>query len=94
MAANDRGSRRGSEDRPAGAVTHVVSPGIGAAFIGGLLRLARLRSRKAGAEEDAGDANSPRGRRPDQGSGAARSPMDAGLTRGASLLFGELRSRR
>jgi hypothetical protein len=71
----------------------VVTPpdaGPGVPFIGGLLRLARLRSRVAGKE--AGEVVPPR--RIDQGYDAARSSMEAGLTRGASLLFGEFGSRR
>jgi hypothetical protein len=82
-----------AEKRSADVVTPGAPPdaGPGVPFIGGLLRLARLRSRVAGKE--AGEVVPPR-RRADQDLDAARSSMDAGLTRGASLLFGEFGSRR
>jgi hypothetical protein len=109
MISTDRGTPRAFEtteqttqdnetdgDRSAGAITHGVPPGIGsnAPFIGDLLRLVRLRSRKAVAGEVADVAISPQGRRPDHASDAARSSMEAGITRGASLLFGGFGSWR
>jgi len=76
--------------RSAGATTHGASPAVGAGvpLIGNLIRLLRFRSRKAVAGEDANDAVSPRGRRPDHASDSARPPINAGITRGASLWFG------
>jgi hypothetical protein len=81
--------------RDAGAAAQEGTPGIGkgARFIRNLLRFARRRSRQAVAGKEA-DATSSRGRGPEHGSDAARSSMEAGLTRGVSLLFGELGSRR
>jgi len=76
-----------TENRSAGVVTSGAPPGIGPGVIGSLLRLARLRPRSAG--KDAFDVIPPR--RADQGYDAARSSMEAGLTRGASLLFGSRR---
>ena len=78
-----------TENRSAGVATPGAPPVIGprTSFVGGLLRLARLRSRSAG--KDTGDVVAPR--RADQGYDAARSSMEAGLTRGASLLFGDRR---
>lgn len=63
------------------AVAPDVSP------IGGLLRFARFRSRKATAEEAPRDTIPQRGRQ-DPPSDTARASMEAGLTRGASLFFG------
>ncbi|MBA2715218.1 MAG: hypothetical protein H0U55_16920 [Rubrobacteraceae bacterium] len=81
-----------ADDRSAGVATHEATPGMGSgvSFVGSLLRLARLRSRKVIAEKDPGDTTSLRGR-PDPASDAARASMEAGLTRGASLLFGNRR---
>jgi hypothetical protein len=79
--------------RSAGVLTRGASPDIGAGvpLIG---RLLRRRSRKGVAAKDANDAVSPRRIRPYHYSDAARSPMEAGITRGVSLLFGEFDSRR
>lgn len=60
----------------------------GTPLTGRLFRLVRLRSRRAAAGADANDATSTRWSRPDHAPEEARSPMDAGLTRGASLFFG------
>lgn len=81
-----------ADDRSDGAATDEGTPamGSGVSFIGSLLRLARLRSRKAMAAKDPRETISPR-RKPDPGSDVARSSMEAGLTRGASLLFGSRR---
>jgi hypothetical protein len=81
-----------ADDRSAGLLMR-GAPSIGpeVPYVGGLLRLVRLRSRKAVKETD--DTAPSRGRRPDHGSDVARTSMEAGLTRGASLLFGEFGSR-
>ena len=81
-----------AENRSVGVVTPGSPPGVGRGvpFIGGLIRLARLRSRVAGKE--AGDVVPPR--RDDRDFDTARTSMEAGLTRGASLLFGEFARRR
>ena len=67
--------------RSAGVLTRGASPDIGAGvpLIG---RLLRRRSRKGVAAKDANDAVSPRRIRPYHYSDAARSPMEAGITRG------------
>jgi len=85
-----------TDERSAGAVTSEGTPtiGSGTTFIGNVLRLARLRSRKVVAGRDLKDTGSLQDRRPDHGSDVARSSLEAGLTRGASLLFGEFGSRR
>jgi hypothetical protein len=77
-------------DRSAGVVTRGTSPGVGSGvpLIG---RLLRRSSRKAVAAKD---AISPRGIRPHHGSEVTRSSMEAGITRGVSVLFGEFDSRR
>jgi hypothetical protein len=79
-----------TDDRSAGAITSegTATIGSGTTFIGNLLRLARLRSRKAVAGRDLEDTSSLQDRKPDHGTDVARSSMEAGLTRGASLLFG------
>jgi hypothetical protein len=83
-------------DRSVDASTRTVASTIGrrATFIGDLLRHARLRSRKDPTGEHVGDVISPRGRSPGHASEAARSSVDAGITRGSSLLFGRFSSRR
>jgi len=79
-----------ADDLSAGVATHEGTPGSGVSLIGSLLRLARLRSRKAIAEKGPEDTISPR-RNWDPSFDAARVSMEAGLTRGASLLFGSRR---
>jgi hypothetical protein len=81
-----------TNNRSAGVVKRGVQPGIGSGvpLIG---RLLRRRSRKAVATKDAHDAASPRRIRQDYGSDAARPSMEAGITRGVSVLFGEFGSR-
>ncbi len=81
-----------ADARFAGAVTQEVTPGMGSgvSLIGSLLRLARLRSRKSIAEKGPKDTISTH-RNWDPSSDAARASMEAGLTRGASLLFGSRR---
>ena len=76
------------------AAMHTIPPDVDsrATLIGYLLRLARLRSRKAG--EDADDAISSQGRKPDHARDTARSSMEAGMTRGLSLLFYGFGGRR
>jgi hypothetical protein len=76
-----------------GVVTRGASSGIGSRvpLIG---RLLRRRLRKAVAAEDINDAFSSRRIRPDHGSDAVRSSMEAGISRGVSVLFGEFGSRR
>ena len=85
-----------ADDRLAGAATHegTLSVGPGIPFVGNLIRRARLWTRKAVDKKDREGTISARARRPDPGSDAARSSMEAGLTRGASVLFGEFGSRR
>ncbi len=80
-----------ADNHSAEAASHKVPPGIGSGipFIWGL-----LRPRKAVAGDDADGAISQQGRGLDHASDAARSAMEAGITRGASLLFGEFGSRR
>ena len=82
-------------DRPAGADTHEIAlsvdPGIG--IVGSLIRLVRLRSRKAVEEKALEGTVSARASRRGPDSGAARSSMEAGITRGVSVLFGEFGSR-
>ena len=87
IQADETAENRSADVVTPGAPTGV---GLGVPFIGGLLRLARLRSRVAG--EEAGDVSPPR--RADQDLAASRSSMEAGLTRGASLLFGGFARRR
>jgi hypothetical protein len=84
------------DDHPAGAATHegTLSVGPGIPFVGNLIRRARLRTRKAVDKKVLEGTISARARRQDPGSDAARSSMEAGLTRGVSLLFGEFGSRR
>jgi hypothetical protein len=79
-------------ERSAGAVTSEGTPtiGSGTTFIENVLRLARLRARNAVAGEGLKDTGSLQDRRPDHGFGVARSSMEAGLTRGTSLLFDRL----
>lgn len=77
-----------TENRSAGVVTPGAPAVIGPGVIGSLLRLVWLRPRLAG--RDAGDVIAAR-KRADQGYDAARSSMEAGLTRGASLLVGSRR---
>ena len=78
---------RAANYRSAGVPTRGNSPGIGSGIplIG---RLLRCRSRNAVATKEASEATSPRRTRPYHDSGAARSPMEAGITRGVSVLFG------
>ena len=85
-----------TDERSAGAVTSEGTLTIGSetTLIGNVLRLARLRSRKVVTGRDLKDSGSLRDKRPDHGSDVARSSLEAGLTRGASLLFGEFGSRR
>jgi hypothetical protein len=85
-----------TDERSTGVVTSEGTPtiGSGTTFIGDVLRLARLRARKAVAGRDLKGTGSLQDRRSDHGSDVARSSMEAGLTRGASLLFGEFGSRR
>jgi hypothetical protein len=85
-----------ADDRLAGAATHegTLSGGPRIPFVGNLIRRVRLWTRKAVAGRDLKDTGSLQDRRPDPGSDVARSSMEAGLTRGASLLFGEFGSRR
>ena len=85
-----------ADDRPAGAATHEgsLSVGPGIPIVGNLIRLMRLRSRKAVDEKALEGTVSARARRQDPGSGAARSSMEAGITRGVSVLFGEFGGRR
>jgi hypothetical protein len=79
-------------NRSAGVVERGASSGISSRvpLIG---RLLRRRSRKAVAAEDANDVITPRRIRPEHGSDAARSSMEAGISRGVSVLFGEFGSR-
>jgi hypothetical protein len=86
--ANQTANYRSADVLPRGASPDI---GPGAPLIGRLLR--RL-SRKSVAAKDANDAISPRRIRPNRESDAARSPMEAGITRGVSVLFGEFGSRR
>lgn len=85
-----------ADNRSAEAASHKAPPGIvsGIPFIGDLHRLARLRSPKDVTGEHADDVISQQGRRQDHGSDAARSAMEAGITRGLSLLFGGFGGRR
>jgi len=82
-----------ADDRAAGAATRGVPGGLGSGvpFIRALLRRARLRTRKAVEGKDLEGTISTRQRRQDPGSDAARSSMEAGLTRGVSLLFSNRR---
>lgn len=75
--------------RSAGAAPHQDAPGMGpdVSFVGRLLRLARLHSSEAVAEKPHKDTMPSCGRQ-DPGSDVARASMEAGLTRGASVLFG------
>ena len=77
-----------ADERSAGAPAHQEIPGTGPndSFIGRLLRLGRLRSSKAVAET-ATKETIPARRRSDPGPEVARASMEAGLSRGASLLF-------
>jgi hypothetical protein len=80
-----------ADGRAAGAATHGVPGGLGSGlpFIKALLRRARLRTRKA-VEVEGKDLEGTTPTQPgsqDPGSDAARSSMEAGLTRGVSLLF-------
>ena len=85
-----------ADDRLAGAATHegTLSVGPGIPYVGNLIRFVRLRPRKAVDKKALEGTISARAIRPDHGSDAARSSMEAGLTRGASVLFGEFGSRR
>ena len=78
-----------ADERSAGTLTHQETPGMGPddSFIGRLLWLGRLRSSKAVAEEATRDTI-PSRRRQNAGSDVARASTEAGLSRGASLLFG------
>lgn len=90
--ANETADNRSSE-----AAWHKVPPGIGpgVAFIGDLLRLVRLRSPKDESAEHAdGAAVSQQGKRPEHASDAARASMEAGITRGSSLLFSGFSDRK
>ncbi len=82
-----------ADNRSAEAAWHKVPPGIGSgvAFIGDLLRLARLRSPKDESGEHTDGAVSQQGKRPEHASEAARASMEAGITRGLSLLFSGFR---
>lgn len=82
-----------ADSRSTGAATHGAPPtvGAGAPLIRQLIRLVRPRPPKAVAGEDVNDAATPRGRGTDHASDAVRSPMDTGITRGASLWFGARR---
>jgi hypothetical protein len=84
------------DDRPAGAATHegMLSVGPGIPLVGNLIRRVRLSTRKAVDKKDLEGTISSRTRRQDPGSDVARSSMEAGLTRGVSMLFGEFGSRR
>ena len=79
-----------ADSRSTGVATPGVPPagGAGSTFIGKLIRRAWFRPHKAAVGDDANDAASPRGKGTDHASNAARSPIDAGITRGASLWFG------
>jgi len=81
-----------ANNRSAGVLKRGVSPDIGSgvSLIG---RLLRRRSRNGVAAKEANDAISPRRIRPDHESDATRSSMEAGITRGVSLLFGEFGNR-
>jgi len=84
------------DDRPAGAATQegTLSVGPGIPFVGNLIRFVRLRSRKAVDKKVLEGTISARARRQDPGFDAVRPSMEAGLTRGVSLLFGEFGGRR
>jgi len=84
------------DNHSAGGASRKVPPHIGSGipFIGDLLRLARLRSRKAVAGDDADGAISQRGRKPDHASDAARTAMETGITRGLSLVSGGFSDRK
>jgi hypothetical protein len=83
-----------ADSRSAAASTLPPSMGSRATFIRYLLRFARLRWRKEVTREHVDEATSPQARTPYQASDAARSSMDAGITKGSSLLFGRFSSRR
>jgi hypothetical protein len=82
-----------ANNRSAGVAANGLASGIGAE-VPLVRRLLRRRSRKAVAAQDTNDAFSARRIRPYHESDAARSLMEAGITRGVSLLFGEFGSRR
>lgn len=85
-----------ADNRSAEAAWHKVPPGIGpgVAFIGDLLRLVRLRSPKDESAEHADGAVSQQEKRPEHSSDAARASMEAGITRGSSLLFNRFSDRK
>jgi hypothetical protein len=83
-----------ADSRSAAARALPPSMGSRATFIRYLLRFAQLRWRKEVTREHADEAISPQARTPDRAPDAARSSMDAGVTKGSSLLFGRFSSRR
>jgi hypothetical protein len=82
-----------TNNRSASVVTRGASPDISTG-IPLIRRLLRRRSRKAVGAKDASDAISPRRIRLDHGTDSARSSMEAGLTRGVSVLFGTFYGHR
>ena len=84
-----------SGDRYVDTTTRTVALAIGrkTTLVGDLLRHAWPRWRKDLAEkQDA--AISPQRREPGHAAEASRSPMEAGITRGSSLLFDGFGSKR
>jgi hypothetical protein len=85
---------RSAGDRYVNTTTRTVASAIGrkTTLVGDLLRHAWPRWRKDLAEKHA--AISSQRREPGHAAEASRSPMEAGITRGSSLLFDPFGSKR
>jgi hypothetical protein len=84
-------ANKSADESSGGVVTHEVPPGIGSKMP--IIRN-QIRPRSRRAAKVASDVITPRRSRPDRDSDMVRSSMEAGLSRGVSIVFGEFDSRR